>query len=292
VSYLSGIWMGVTQSTTSAWNACTQFLTSCWNTLSAMASVAFQAVRNDINGAMTTAQNVVSSVWGSIAQTWNSTLDGIQSWTTEKLTAMNTFISSAWETLKGIWDAGRVDLWDIAIKLWQGIYDTFAQAPVKLLACMTTIKKTLTDAWQLIKNDAIEMGKNVIYGFVNGITSMASYLYSAALGVFNRVTSAASKALDIHSPSRVMIEMGRYTAQGFALGINAETGMVTGAGLAMASAAVGSVGGYSYATSALTAPELTQGSRGNSFNITIHGSNGQEIWAELERQLIRRGVKF
>ncbi|MCW2278741.1 tape measure protein [Heliophilum fasciatum] len=285
-AYLSNVWNQVAQ----AGAAVVQTLTEAWNRISGVAASVFQSVQGAISGAMQSAQGAVESAWAGISRTWNSTTSSIQQMTTEKLGGINTITASAWETMKTLWDEGKVALWGLAVALWQGIMDTFNAAPAKLMICMQTVKETLMNAWNLIKTDAVTMGKNVIMGFVSGLTSFASYLYNAALGVFRRVTDAASRALDIHSPSRVMMQMGKYTAQGFALGMGAEAGTVTAAGQAMAAAAVGGLGGY--AAPAMTAPDLSVGNQGNSFNITINGSNGQEIWAELERQLIRRGVKF
>lgn len=68
--------------------------------------------------------------------------------------------------------------------------------------------------------DWIEVGKNVIQGFINGITSMVSNVGSAIKGVCDSAIKSAKSALGIHSPSKVFKEeVGQYVGQGMAKGI-------------------------------------------------------------------------
>jgi len=59
----------------------------------------------------------------------------------------------------------------------------------------------------------------MIQGLINGIKNMISKVKEAIGSVVSTVTSGIKKALKIESPSKVMEEMGEYTAEGFAVGI-------------------------------------------------------------------------
>lgn len=65
-------------------------------------------------------------------------------------------------------------------------------------------------------------GVNMIQGFVNGVASMARTLINRVRGVVSDAVEAAKNLLGIASPSRVMAQIGRYTFEGFALGITKE----------------------------------------------------------------------
>lgn len=59
------------------------------------------------------------------------------------------------------------------------------------------------------------IGVQVMSGFLNGLTSMEQSVYSKADEIAKNVAKTIQSALDIHSPSRVMFELGVYTTEGF-----------------------------------------------------------------------------
>ncbi|QFG14935.1 tape measure protein [Mycobacterium phage BogosyJay] len=72
----------------------------------------------------------------------------------------------------------------------------------------------------------IEAGKNVVQGLINGIGSMISSAVSKAKELASGVKNAVTSFLGIHSPSRVMTEIGEFTGQGFADGLeNSQDGV-------------------------------------------------------------------
>ncbi|HEM4648902.1 TPA: tape measure protein [Streptococcus suis] len=68
-----------------------------------------------------------------------------------------------------------------------------------------------------------EIGAMAMQGLAGGIQANAGVAIAAANSVASRVTSTIKRALDIHSPSRVMRdEVGRFIPQGLAVGIEAD----------------------------------------------------------------------
>ena len=63
-------------------------------------------------------------------------------------------------------------------------------------------------------------GENLVKGFCNGITSALSWVGDKAREIATKAKNAAEKALGINSPSRVFMEIGRYTTEGFAVGLD------------------------------------------------------------------------
>lgn len=64
------------------------------------------------------------------------------------------------------------------------------------------------------------IGSNIIQGMVNGIKGAAGKLVDAVKGAVGDAIEGAKNLLGIHSPSRVFREIGRYTMQGAALGVD------------------------------------------------------------------------
>jgi TP901 family phage tail tape measure protein len=63
------------------------------------------------------------------------------------------------------------------------------------------------------------VGRDLITGFIRGIASMAKSVAKAAADVVGGAVRAAKSALRIKSPSRVFMEIGVFTAKGFAVGM-------------------------------------------------------------------------
>lgn len=61
-------------------------------------------------------------------------------------------------------------------------------------------------------------GLNAAYGMANGIRAGRSSVVNAAASMARAAAEAARSALDIHSPSGVFKEIGRYTSEGFLVG--------------------------------------------------------------------------
>ena len=94
----------------------------------------------------------------------------------------------------------------------------------------------------------INAGKMFSAGIATGILSGRSGVISASISVARAAVSAMRSALQIHSPSRVTAEIGRYTGEGFEIGLTESLN----AAIRSAQSAVGSLN----LAPRLTAPDL------------------------------------
>ena len=77
-----------------------------------------------------------------------------------------------------------------------------------------------------IPGQVVSIGSNIVQGMVNGVTGAAGRLIGAVKGAVGNAIDGAKKLLGIHSPSRVFREIGRYTMQGAALGVDDDADML------------------------------------------------------------------
>ncbi|MGX7077486.1 tape measure protein [Globicatella sanguinis] len=80
-------------------------------------------------------------------------------------------------------------------------------------------------------------GRNAGEGFALGLESTRGRIMSTARSIANEVVTTINKALDEHSPSRVLFKSGAFAGEGFALGLDSWIDRVAGISnnLAMAS---------------------------------------------------------
>lgn len=79
---------------------------------------------------------------------------------------------------------------------------------------------SLVNGLASIPGRVASIGSNIIQGMVNGVTGAAGRLIGAVKGAVGNAIQGAKNLLGIHSPSRVFREIGQYTMQGAALGID------------------------------------------------------------------------
>lgn len=78
-----------------------------------------------------------------------------------------------------------------------------------------------------IPGQVTSIGSNIIQGLVNGVTGAAGKLIDAVKGAVGDAIEGAKNLLGIHSPSRVFREIGQYTMQGAALGVDDDADLLS-----------------------------------------------------------------
>lgn len=85
------------------------------------------------------------------------------------------------------------------------------------------------------------LGQSIVLGLVQGIKSAPSTIYDAVSGVADTAINTVKAKLGIASPSRVMMQLGGFTGEGFARGIEGGAGRVSAASRMLGDAAAGGV---------------------------------------------------
>jgi hypothetical protein len=104
----------------------------------------------------------------------------------------------------------------------QALGNIFGNAIKAVIELVTGVPQTMTG-----------VGANMMQGLVDGITGGAANVVKAITGAVGDAITGARKLLGIASPSRVFAEMGGYTAEGFAMGVDDGAGEAQSALAAM-----------------------------------------------------------
>lgn len=108
----------------------------------------------------------------------------------------------------------------------------------KGLEAAKNLISNITSGLSGLPSKMFEIGKNIIQGMINGVKNMASKVVDSVKGVVDNAISGAKKLLGIKSPSRVFMEIGAYTSEGMALGIEQNEDMVQKASENMVNTAI------------------------------------------------------
>jgi len=199
------------------------------------------------------------------------------------MTGTWTFLQGAWAMIVGIFTLNGAKLREGFAQTWEGISTLLGGWPAKMM----------------------QAGVDMVRGLISGIGSMTGSVRDSIAGVAGGAIDSFKAMLGIHSPSRVFAQLGHFTMQGLAGGLDGgqdralqsvaglgERMRRVGAGVAMA-AATAPVMPMSaapiMAPSAAGAGSAAAG--GNTYQITVHAGAGadaqaiaQAVRAELDRR--------
>ena len=176
-----GLWNAIIELAVNFWNNLVDLLVSLWNYISEL----FMLYAQVISGIMTTIWDIIVSIWNTILNSVVSILTSI--WNTvvniftSIVNAISTWMNNAYNTI--------VNIWNNVMSFFRGI-------------------------------DLFQIGKNIIQGLINGISSMAEAVWNTVKNIASGITNTISSALGISSPARVLIEMGHDIGDGLQIGID------------------------------------------------------------------------
>jgi len=170
-------------------------------------------------------------------ETWGERLVAVGKSTWDKI---KTIVKAALDVVRG--------LLDMVIGLITGDWERFSDGLKRVWSGLWTgIKAIVEGAWDLLKTafevlwsyisgwfsslvtSAVDWGKNVITGFIDGVKSMFSPARKAIADTTAGVESAARAELEIQSPSRVFRRLGEQVSLGLAEGIKSAASQVQAA---------------------------------------------------------------
>ena len=105
-------------------------------------------------------------------------------------------------------------------ELLTGLIDGIkAKWPEIKTAASNTIEKA-KEGFANMGSKLLQAGRDLIQGFINGLAEKAGAVVSKATEIAGGAVNAVKNFLGINSPSRVFKEIGRYTAEGMAVGLD------------------------------------------------------------------------
>jgi TP901 family phage tail tape measure protein len=218
------------------------------STILTMVKNAFLGIQIAIQLAMALIKAIFQTVWPIISGIVKITWGIIKTVIGSGVDIIVGLIDAAMSLLKGDWKGAWDAIKGISENIWHNIEDFFSNI------------------------DLVDIGKDIIAGLIRGMGSMGGAVMGAVKKITNTIPKAVKDLLGIHSPSRVLAELGEYTSEGLAVGIGKGIGGVQSMAGAMANAAVPSIGNQS----------LSYGVAGaGSSTATTTSASGQPVVLQL-----------
>ena len=204
----------------------TQYVVGLWEEIKIAFDTAFKAIQDifdifaaafngDWEGVWTGIKQLVTDVWDGINQLINTHMENIR----QLISNISNKIKSAWNET---WESIKKKISDT----WTNIKTSVQNGISNVLTKVTELKNKSISTLKELPSKAMQAGKDFVQGFINGIGNMIGSVASKARELANSALNTVKSTLGIHSPSRKMAELGGYTAEGMALGIEENTDLV------------------------------------------------------------------
>lgn len=111
----------------------------------------------------------------------------------------------------------------LAVGLFVALTAAAAVVGISIWAALTSVVEFTARVSAVLGGlvtSAIKLGTDFVSGLVSGITSGAGAVVNAVKGLADSAKNTFKNVLGIHSPSKVMMELGHYMGQGVAQGVD------------------------------------------------------------------------
>lgn len=138
------------------------------------------------------------------------------------MTAITGIIQIATGLISGDWSMVWEGIQNVFSGIWEGIGGILKGALDLVVSLFTNIIPTLWDA-----------GADLINGLLGGIASVAGNIAEAILGPIRGAVDGVKSFLGIKSPSRLFMQIGAFTGEGMAIGLQKSAGLIEDASEAL-----------------------------------------------------------
>lgn len=248
-----GVWNNIVEAASNIWGSFVQIFIDFFETIREIAIVLGEGFKSAINNVLIEIATIAYNTWNSIKQFFSDTWESIKQGAIDAWNGLKSWLSETWNNMKqgaiDTWNSVKqffVDLWESTktntINMWNAIKDGVATAWENTKNAVINTAKGIVDgakqAWEDLETgvnnaidkvketfdtirqiDLLQIGKDIIDGLVNGIRSKIDDVVNAVKDVAGSITGKIKDVLNIHSPSRVMAELGMFTSQGLAEGM-------------------------------------------------------------------------
>src|SRR5690625_4331714 len=257
----SEIWETITDTLSTVWEGIKTIASNLWEGVKIAVLTPILALIQLLTGDFEGLRDTLSQIWGKIKDIASSTWGAIKDVVGALVDGLISNIQSLWEGAKsiltGIWSAIKETASNLWTQLKEGVINIVSQTKTAMSNKWNEIKTAVVDIVVGLKDDAIakweelktstlekingvkdniinplkevdllQIGKDIIDGLINGIKSKVNAVKDAVSDVASGITNKVKGILGLASPSKVLAQIGRWTGEGLAEGIEGTAGMV------------------------------------------------------------------
>jgi len=175
-------------------------------------------------------RNKVEDIWEDIKAIITIIAESITAFWGEWGDNITSVLANIWNIIKAIFQTAIqviADVLGVVLDImagdWAGAWEHFKDIFIDLWSGIKTI---VINAFEGLVTTCLSLGKAIINGLINGISSRIDAIGETMATVASKITDTVKGLLGIHSPSTVFTEIGENVSAGLAQGITDGTSQV------------------------------------------------------------------
>lgn len=232
-------WNSISKWTTEKWGQIKNFLSNMWSLTKILFEQSLKFISDFIDKTWKATKTVTENAWNGIKSFFSNTWLGMKNATNNAAENIRSYVSGKWQALKDktneIYNSIKTKIqntWNEAKRIVQNTAEAIRRTAVDKFVALRQgvqeklyeVKQKIMDIWNQAQDwlegvDLEWIGRNIISGLIRGLWGMFGSLMDTARGIAKSIASKIQSALDIHSPSRVAIELGSFFTEGLEDGL-------------------------------------------------------------------------
>lgn len=226
VDVAGAVWDGIANIAKSVWHAITEFVSYAIDKIKPVIKSVLEFFKNAWDGLVSIAKTVWQAVIGVVSHVFDK-ISGIISTQFEAMKAIfmagvtifASIFNAGFEMVKTIFSTAFKVIKAVLTGDMQGVKDAIKDGFQKAVDIFKKLVGNIVDALKKLGKDLLQVGRDAMQGFINGISEKIGAAVSKAKEMASSVKNAITGFFDIHSPSRVMKQVGGWISEGLAIGI-------------------------------------------------------------------------
>lgn len=225
-TFLSTTWNAISTTAQTIWNAISGFFSTVWNGIKTIVTTVVNAIKTFLTTAWNTIKTTITTVLNAIKTVFTTIWNGIKSVVTSVVNSIKNTISTVWNgiksTISSVMNTIKNTVGNVWGNIWNGIKNTMGNI-------VSTIKDGFNKAITFITSlpsMALQWGKDIIMGIVNGIKSCISAVGDAVSSVADKIKSFLHFSVPDEGPLTDYESWMPDFMKGLAKGIEDSKGMV------------------------------------------------------------------
>ena len=206
------IWQGISTVVSGVWQVISSVISTVVGVISGIIQVWTSALQGDWSGVWAGIQQIVSSVWS-----------GIQGVISGALSIVKGYITGAMGVISGVFSGVWSSISSTVSGAWNGIKSSISSGVSSAVSTIATLPSRAVSALGSIGSTLVNAGKNLIQGFINGISSMFGSVQSKLGSLTSSLTSWKGPE---DYDARLLTPAGRLVIDGFIRGLESRYGAV------------------------------------------------------------------
>lgn len=177
-NFFTAAWEAISSTAQAVWNGIKDFFSGLWEGIKTIFTTVVEAIKAVITTYFNIYKTIITTVLNAIKTVFTTVWNGIKTVVTTVVTAIQTFITTAWNAIKNT-------VTTVFSNILGSIKNTMGNITSAIKSGFNSAISFITS----LPSKALQWGKDIIMGIVNGIKSCISAVGDAVSSVANKIKS-------------------------------------------------------------------------------------------------------